>query len=190
MTNLWNGIYKTSLIKEYGFCFDESMRFGSEDMDFTLRVYDKANCVVINPKTYYIHYRRDATSTSRKFNQNKIDSILKTAEHEMAIWNKMPDAVIYKVQKDRMSSDYLRNIISIQLLHCDCPYSKKEKVKMVSAYTMLPQMKFSSEKDVNRRLLKDDIKGWVTVTLCRRSMYRLLIDVLSIYKKHFGDNWN
>lgn len=190
MTNLWNGIYKTSSIRKYGIYFDESMRFGSEDLDFTLRLFDKAECIVINPQTYYVHYRRDASSTSRKFNQNKIDSILKTAEHEMTIWDKMPNSVTYKVQKDRILSDYLRNIISIQLLHRDCPYNKKEKVKMVSDYTMLPYMNFNIDKNVCRQLLRDDIKSWITVALCRLHMYRLLIDILSLYRKYFGDNWN
>jgi len=48
------------------------MKYGSEDMDFSVRLYDLAKTVVVSPETYYVHYRRDASSTSRKFNENKI----------------------------------------------------------------------------------------------------------------------
>lgn len=190
LTNLWNGIYKVSTIRKYGISFDESMHYGSEDLDFSLRLFDVSRCVVINPETYYIHYRRDASSTSRKFNRNKIYSIIKSAEHEMAIWEKMPDTITSRIQRDQMASDILRNIVSIQLLHEDCPYTASQKVKALDTICRKPQFSFDTGRKVMTKLLVKDKKSFAVVFLCKAKMYRLLISILLKYRDHFGDKWN
>ena len=190
LTNLWNGIYKLSTIRENDIVFNEKMRYGSEDMDFSLRLFEVGSCIVINPETYYVHYRRDASSTSRKFNRNKIASILKTAEHEMPIWERMPDTRESRIQRDQMASDILRNIITIQLLHENCPYSRRQKKQVVARIARMPQLSFGTDRAVNFEVFKRDKKSWATIILCKYHCYGLLIDLLKVYRKYFGDKWN
>ena len=189
LTNLWNGIYKLEIIRKYGLEFDEGMKYGSEDMDFSVRLYDLAKTVVISPETYYVHYRRDASSTSRKFSENKIQSMMKTAEHELVIWNKMPATISAQVDRNRLVSEYLRNVISIQLLHEKCPYSDKEKVSVIKSICTLPQMKFNKNLKVLLELFKKDKKSWVSIIASELGAYRLLLLILSFYRKCWGDRW-
>jgi glycosyltransferase involved in cell wall biosynthesis len=189
LTNLWNGIYKLETVRENELFFDEDMKFGSEDMDFSLRLYDIADSVVVSPETFYIHYRRDASSTSRRFNDNKIQSMLKTAEHELPIWNKIPDGVLGQVDRNRLVSEYLRNVITIQLLHEDCSHSNKKKANIIRELCTLPQMKFNYQGNVIFELFKKDKKSWATVILAKYNASYLLLAILNFYRKHWGDKW-
>ena len=46
--------------------FDETMKFGYEDLDFITKIYLCGPSVVLNPKTYYVWIMRYAHSTSGK----------------------------------------------------------------------------------------------------------------------------
>lgn len=189
LTNLWNGIYKNDTVKKHELTFDENMRFGSEDMDFSIKVFDIADCIVINPITYYVHYRRDASSTSRKFNTNKIDSIMTTASHEYNIWSKMSDTIDTKVQIDRIISEYIRTIITLQLNHKCCPYSDTEKVQWIKKISQAEYMHMHYDKAVKKILFKTDKKCWITTLLLEKHKYKMLLFVMKSYQTFFGEKW-
>nr|WP_294660573.1 glycosyltransferase family 2 protein [uncultured Blautia sp.] len=190
LTNLWNGIYRKELIDQYDFRFDESMKFGSEDMDFSVRFYDAANAIAVNPKTYYVHYRRDASSTSRKFNPNKIESLLTTAKHESVIWDKRKKRVPEQVQKNQMVAEYVRTIITLQLNHKDCPYTSKEKIEWIKKISKSAYLKTDFNKKVKSELFKCDKKSWVTMKLLNAKAYRTLLFIMSVHQILLGEKWN
>ena len=189
LTNLWNGIYKKSLIDKYGFEFDENMKFGSEDMDFSVRVYDAADVIVVNPKTYYVHYRRDASSTSRKFNANKIESLLTTASNESVIWDKRKNNLTEKIQRNQMVAEYVRTIITLQLNHKDCPYSTKEKGEWIKKIAACDCMQTEFTRDVKRGIFKKDKKSWLTIYLMHSKAYVMLLFVMNIHQILLGEKW-
>lgn len=189
LTNLWNGIYRKELIDKYELRFDESMKFGSEDMDFSIRYFDKANTIAVNPKTYYIHYRRDASSTSRKFNPNKIESLMKTAEHEAVIWDKRNKGISEAVQKNQMVAEYIRTIVTLQLNHRDCPYSKKEKLEWIDKILKGTYFKTDFNKKTRYELFKIDKKSWLTMLLINMRSYRLLLSIMSMHQALIGEKW-
>lgn len=190
LTNLWNGIYRKELIDKCEFKFDESMKFGSEDMDFSIRFYDAANTIAINSKTYYVHYRRNASSTSRKFNPNKIESILTTAKHESIIWDKRKNRVAEQVQRNRMVAEYVRTIITLQLNHKDCLYTNAEKVEWIKKISEYSYLKTDLSKKVKSQLFKCDKKSWVTMQLLDAKAYRMLLFVMSAHQKLLGEKWS
>lgn len=82
---VWRGLYRRSLLVDYGICFDERLTHGSEDRLFNLSVYDVARCIVLNPDVYYVWLRRPSHSMSFKIDENyllgrKLDL---DAEHEL-----------------------------------------------------------------------------------------------------------
>ena len=190
LTNIWNGIYRNELLRKNNICFDESMKYGSEDMEFSIQCYKAASIIAINPSTYYIHYRRDGLSTSRKFNENKINSILNTAKVEMEVWEKIPDNLQGRVQKNNMVSEYFRNIIMIQLFHKDCDFSRKEKVARIREMRRLPQMYCFSDKETLKRMWETSKKDWLTTKLILNDHIKMLLFVLFIYQNLFGDKWS
>ena len=190
LTNIWNGIYRKDLLKENNIRFDERMKFGSEDMDFSIQCYQGASVIAIQPSTYYIHYRRDGSSTSRIFNENKIDSMLNTAKREMELWEKVSGSQKGKIQRNRLVTEYYRNIIMIQLFHKDCDYTTKEKVARVRKLRELPQMQLFSDKEMLIKMWRTCKKDWLTTKLIISNNVRMLLFVLFIYQHLFGDKWS
>ena len=189
LTNVWNGIYRLSIIRDNNVRFDESMRFGSEDMEFSIHIFSLASIVAINPNTYYKHFRRDASSTSRKFNENKIVSMVKTAEREQIFLKNMPQNLNNTIDKNRIIAETIRNIITIQLLHEDCPYTLEEKANVIRDIKNNPYFEISYEKAVVHRTFKIDKKSWLVNKLLKNSNYKLLLFILNLYKNVHGDRW-
>lgn len=190
LTNIWNGIYKNECLRKNHIRFDESMKFGSEDMDFSIQCYQMASIVAVNPSTYYIHYRRDGCSTSRVFHENKIESMLKTAKREMEIWKEIPENLQNKVYRNSIVSECYRNIIMIQMFHRDCNFSTKEKVAKIREIRKLPQMQLFSDKTTLKKMRNTSRKDWLTTKLIINNQIRTLLSILSVYQNWLGDKWN
>ena len=74
---IWAGIYRRTFLKEYGIGFDESMKFGYEDLDFVTRIYLHKPRIVLNSNAYYVWMMRYSHSTSGKTDINNIASLMK-----------------------------------------------------------------------------------------------------------------
>ncbi len=79
---VWAGIYKRSFLNEHSITFDETMRFGYEDLDFINQIYSHKPSVALNTKVYYNWIMRYAHSTSGKTDMNNLDSLVKCLNHK------------------------------------------------------------------------------------------------------------
>lgn len=75
---VWNGVYKTDMVKRLGLRFDERIRYGMEDVMFNLTLLQQNIRIGFISDLLYIHYIRYGQSKSREFDQNKLDSICRT----------------------------------------------------------------------------------------------------------------
>ena len=72
---VWNGLYKSKFLKSVHAAFNEEHKFGYEDVEFSMRIYDKMKTLVVNPNIYYFWKQRLSHSTSLKVNTDKLRSI-------------------------------------------------------------------------------------------------------------------
>ena len=79
---IWAGIYRRAFLQKHQIDFDETMKFGYEDLDFITKIYLCSPSVVLNPKTYYVWIMRYAHSTSGKTDINNITSLMKCLENK------------------------------------------------------------------------------------------------------------
>ena len=79
---IWAGIYRRAFLQKNQIDFDETMKFGYEDLDFITKIYLCSPSVVLNPKTYYVWIMRYAHSTSGKTDINNITSLMKCLENK------------------------------------------------------------------------------------------------------------
>lgn len=182
MMNIWNGIYKKSIIDEFNLKFDETMLFGSEDAEFSYRFYINSNICIFNPLNYYVHYRRNNFSTSRKFSANKIDSLVKTAQSESLVWDKVAN----KHMISEFKLEYLKIIITTQLLHKKCTMSYKQKI------TCLEKLCENSILQLNRNISKNYYGNKLDIVMSNlilKKKYNLLLILYSIYFRFKGENW-
>ena len=190
--NLWNGFYRRSLIEENHIKFDEDMKFGSEDADFSYSFYLKSQVIYLNPKVYYNHYKRNASSTSRKFNVNKIFSIIKTAQHEFQIWEHINFNDIHNQYYRIVSTNInINNIMLNQIFHFQSDMNYQERKSM---YKVLYQQLLSDRYIVNFQIIKmlwQYNKKHFFVTLCLSTKMYWFIDLFyRISAKIKNRKWN
>ena len=51
---IWAGIYRRAFLQKNQIDFDETMKFGYEDLDFITKIYLCSPSVVLNPKTSWL----------------------------------------------------------------------------------------------------------------------------------------
>lgn len=87
---VWDGIYSRRLLHQNGslHMFSLNYKSGYEDFDFNYRLVKNVDMMVINQQTYYIHYMRTSSSTSLKYTDNKLDSLIRIMNmKDDLIWN-------------------------------------------------------------------------------------------------------
>ena len=87
-SGVWTGMYKKEFLDKHGIRFDESMRFGYEDVMFNLSCYEAVGTNVLNPGVYYRWLQRLEHSTTGKYSENVYDSIVKCLHKEERIVRK------------------------------------------------------------------------------------------------------
>ena len=160
--NLWNGIYQKKMIQENKIQFDEEMKYGGEDADFSYQCYLASKKIYILPHTYYVHYKRDVSSTSRKYNMNKVDSVLKAMSREFKIWEKIDftndSNQYYRIIALNINID---NIMFSQVFHKDSnlKYSERKKIyKRIKEETL--DQRYILNKAIKKRLFKENKKHY------------------------------
>lgn len=150
--NLWNGLYRKELLIKEKINFDEEMKYGSEDAKFSYQVYLKSKNIYLNPQIYYYHYKRQISSTSRKFNINKIYSILKTCETEFLIWQNI-DFQNLENQYHRIIAININinNIMHNQVFH---PHSKLKYQQRKAIYEKIKKQILDKHYLTNKEIIK------------------------------------
>ena len=177
LINVWNGIYRKEIIEKNNLCFDTAMKFGSEDAKFSLEYLLASKKLVINPNNYYIHYRRVNSSTSKQFNMNKINSLVETAKTESLIWDRIHNEIEVICAKNA----YVINIIVLQLLNENCPYSRKEKIQIIKKVSKENHLQYSLNSKLLIGLLKKSRKQFVFSILMKLKCYAMVLRILSKY---------
>lgn len=175
LINVWNGIYRKEIIKNNNLFFDTNMKYGSEDAKFSLEYLLVSAKLVINPQNYYIHYRRVNSSTSKQFNINKINSLVETSRIESIIWKKINNNTEIICSKNA----YIINIIIIQLLNDQCPYSTKEKIDIIRKVNEEPHLQYSINYSTLIKICKYSRKQFIFTVLNKCKLYRLILLLIS-----------
>lgn len=127
---VWNALYRSSIIKENGICFPESMAFGGEDIWFTCSVYEKADCIVLNPKVYYYWIQRERHSTTERFDVNSLSALAANMKKE---WRLLEKLNVENHQKDCFylrTCDWMHKAFAY-INQKKCPYSIFQKAGML-----------------------------------------------------------
>lgn len=189
LTNVWNGLYKLSTIVENNIWFDEEMRYGSEDADFSFKFFAVTGSLVVNPKAYYIHYRRDAFSTSRKFSLNKIKSMVKAAKTESEIWSKLEDTEENKVELVIAKNNHVINAYKNQVLHEDSSLSYKEQINILEWMLNQEHLNYPMHKDISRLIRNKKPKQWLFTQAYHKRKLHILHALLYLEDRVKGEKW-
>ncbi len=171
INTIWNGAYSRKFLDENGIEFDEDIKYGQEDVIFNLKVLN-CNCHIsmFNRKGYH-HFIRYGQSTSRKFNINKLEAIIKSLRLEKNFLNPLKAEM-----KIALTGKYIRSyFVSIGMIHN--PFNKNDiKTNFLEFKNELPQIKYTELIKQSRNHMKDVVK----IFLFYIRAYRILIKIMGI----------
>lgn len=87
---LWNGMYRSDLIKQHHLRFDESIKLGMEDYAFNLNYLKYCQKIQTVDECLYTHFTRKKQSAFTKFSIDKLRDIMKVGRQEIALLDKFP----------------------------------------------------------------------------------------------------
>lgn len=86
---VWNGMYKRDFLSDHNIIFNEFMKYGGEDLNFSLQLLHHSPKIVLNSESYYNWYLRNDHSTSGRRCINFCDSMLLNATYEFDLMKKL-----------------------------------------------------------------------------------------------------
>ena len=189
--NVWNGVYRKTLLDKFEIKFDESMKYGGEDADFSYRCYYYANKIFINPKTYYKHYKRELTSTSRKYNINKVESVLRGLQQELRIWQRINfDNVYNRANRIIALNINIDNIMFSQFFHkeSDLKYTQRKSIYN-SFYVDTLRDNYILDRETKKILKKISIKHYFISKIINTNNYKLIDSFYKLASKIKNRKW-
>lgn len=188
-TNVWNGMYRKKVLRKNNIRFDESMKYGSEDADFVLSVFLADGDLYILPNIYYIHFKRSSSSTSCKFSKNKIKSLIKTAEKEKLIWNKVD---LKKEGNAHMYihaiNGYYNRIMIEQVFHKDSTIKYGERKKIYKEFREKIMDDYCA-KGALKYFRHNNTKQYLTTKILRSNCYFIIDVYYKIAARRINRNW-
>lgn len=153
----WGKLYKSSIIKDNGLSFTESLSVG-EDIVFNLQYYRCCNTGVMMLKSCGYYYRQHGSGTlSKKFNPNLFDwnELVYTSIRDFLLENN----TMTEVNRSHFYNNVFGNLeYAIVLLINSNDYSLKEKAVIINKYTSTQLakevFKYSTSKSVQSKIAK------------------------------------
>lgn len=130
---VWDGLFKTSLLKEHQIKFDTAFKHGHEDRVFCMELYQHINCIIINPKVYYIHIVYPA-STSRIFSVDRIDDTERLLNYERKLFNELDLDSLYP-------SYWQERVMTYVILTCSVVRSPEARLSFGEIFSLFNRLR-------------------------------------------------
>lgn len=177
---VWDGFFKTSLIKEHQIKFDTAFKHGHEDRVFCMQLYQHINCIIINPKIYYTHivYK---SSTSRVFSPDRIGDTERLLNYERKLFSTLR-------LNDLHPSYWQERVMTYVILTCSIVRSPEAQLSFEEVLSVIRGLRekyyanvfVGSLKNVNyKKRLKNKVYAW----LFEQNYLRILTNILLVDRK-------
>lgn len=129
--DVWNGIYKTSLLQKSGLKFDETLIYGMEDYDFNTKIISFVKKIGYLNECLYVHYLRMNQSTSGKFKEDRIYDIVK---YQNVTYDLLKEYMLI-LEKDWEAISFGKNLIGVVKYSVRGRVGRKKTVEYIKFYT-------------------------------------------------------
>lgn len=182
MYTLWNKMYKSEYLKQYGLQF-EHKKVG-EDTAFNYKIYENLDRVYVNEKLYY-HYLERADSALRVYRDNKFEMRYKETEMLEQLVKSWGYEEKYKklIMDDWLATLYMG---IDNLFVKDCPLNNKEKYNKIMEYINTPPVKNALMNMPIYESVHDDSLSRRKLTLLKNRQIKQLMFILSTRQSLIG----
>ena len=143
--DVWNGLYKTEVIRHSDIKFEEKYFYGMEDYDFNTRIIPYLDKIAFTSRILYTHYMRMNQSTSGLFKEERIFDISSYQKTSVSTLNQYNEFLL----KGWKAALFGKNLIGIIKYSARGNISKKQTVEYLREYTKdnldsLQEIRFNS----------------------------------------------
>lgn len=171
---VWTALYKRTFLEKHKIRFDESMKYGAEDLYFNLTVLSKGPIIALNPEIYYNWIKREQHSTSAKYNENWLESIKRCLKLEYLIMDQCHVNDYYPgFCKSWLSSTYIYEYIRY-VNRRQCPLHFFQRISKIKELRNMPEFNSKAGKKDYQALKKISQKDYILYKLFDLKMYFLL----------------
>lgn len=173
LQSVWNGLYKKQIFLINNIYFDETMKFGGEDITINYQLIPVVNKIVTTKKILYYHFKRSGQSTSALLNKNRIDALIKFSDIQKNI-----------ILKHLLDKRWRRTVVTcewmanLSLILTVLVQSEANKNKQIDELIRLKNSGFK-EGPINLSaylfMIQNFPKRLLAAILYRFSLYKLLI---------------
>ena len=176
----WNKIYRRSLIEKYHLRFD-TLRIQQDEV-FNLKLYPMLERVSLSPIILYDYYIYSTGNNRSRFIPDRFDIYVKIREEFEKLrktWN----------ITDARYSDYLQkrfyysfdDALRINMLHPDCPWSRKEKtneIKKVMSHPYTQEAMVWAKQNLGGLENRMYLQAYQNKSLCLITLYSSFFSLL------------
>ena len=180
---VWDGMYKTEIIRKHHIRFNEDLRFGEEDTIFCLDMCKVINSLATNSGVYYMHYFRIAHSASSKFNVKALEKHIISANKDLEVYRLFHFT-------DRRQGECIRQIVQKHLIpmlilfqHQNCDMTLKEKKLFINNLKSYEPFQFDLAITRGEDWRQMDKKTKLLANLFMHNRYNILLFLSGIYYK-------
>ncbi|GMB01266.1 glycosyltransferase [Pelosinus sp. IPA-1] len=177
---VWDGLFKTSLLKEQQIKFETSFKHGHEDRVFCMQLYQHINCIIINPKIYYQHivYK---SSTSRIFSVDRIDDTERLLNYERQLFDALR-------LDDLFPSYWQERVMTYVILTCSIVRSPEAQISFGEIFSIMRRLrgKYYVKAFVGSLGKANYKKRWknkMYASLFERNYLKVLTNILLVDRK-------
>lgn len=177
---VWTGFYRRSIINENNIRFDESYKYGSEDLNFNLKFLNYCEKLGFNSKAYYSWTQRDSHSTSRSFRDEFLDKGMVNIQLEYEFMKNVCGGKVNNTVKNIfLVNSYIYPTIDYMEIK-NCNLSLKEKCKRLDRLRSHKIFDKKIPKKTCKRVWNSNKRIYLTMRLFEKRRYKLLIFILSV----------
>lgn len=177
---VWTGFYKRSILEEHNIRFDESFKFGMEDMNFNLQYLKHCQRLGFCSKAYYFWTQRETHSTSRTFHREYLDNVLVNIQLEYEFMTQVCEGKINNYKKNVfLVNCFVYPIVEYMCIK-KCNLTMKEKVAQLEKFRNHPIFDEQIPKETLKKTKKNNYRVYLTMKLFDRRKFRSLITILDI----------
>ena len=170
---IWAGIYRRAFLQKNQIDFDETMKFGYEDLDFITKIYLCSPSVVLNPKTYYVWIMRYAHSTSGKTDINNITSLMKCLENKSRLVTQTGiETQIPSFWVEELSRRIYTIVRYVSPKKVKMPFGKR--IELLKYFRTAAVFQQPTDKKKTKAFKKQSKPGWLIWYLFDKKHYWLL----------------
>lgn len=173
---VWTGLYKKALIDNHHIRFDERFRYGSEDLDFNLKILLRSSRLGFNDKAYYSWTQRDTSSTSRGFHKEllaRTRGINALLDYRF-LTKTCGGNVDSLVKATFLTTNYIAFVLDYMRLP-SCDLTQKEKMIELEKLRRTPLFEEIPSPETVSRMKKENYRIYLTAKLFYERRYSLLI---------------